>query len=200
MNCLESQDLLQRRLDGDTCPASLALDQHLAGCPSCRHKHAAGMLMLDGLKALPRCPELRTGFAQQLVGRILHDRQKRRVRMRRQMWVTAGLAAAILIMVLAGNFWLPKPNVPKEPAPVVQKNKEPEHPTPLPAPRNPAEQKPEAKAAALAQSMEEAGNDAAQSLRQAGQGMSEGLNTVSRNAQRAVSFFMNELPVLDSMN
>ena len=116
------------------------------------------------------------------------------------MWVTAGLAAAILIMVLAGNFWLPKPNVPKEPAPVVQKNKEPEHPTPLPVRRNPAEQKPEAKAAALAQSMEEAGNDAAQSLRQAGQGMSEGLNTVSRNAQRAVSFFMNELPVLDSMN
>jgi hypothetical protein len=37
-------------------------------------------------------------------------------------------------------------------------------------------------------------------LLEAGQGVSEGLSPLSRNARRAVSFFMKELPVLDSSN
>ena len=228
MNCLECQDLLHSRLDGDNQAASPALDQHLASCELCRHNHAAGTLMLEGLKALAPVPELRPEFTQRLVDRIIYDRHKRRVRMKRRAWITAGLAAAILIIVFVGNFWPAQPN----PTPIVDNHKQQEAPA-----VKQIENQAEEKGPAFAQKMEEAGSDilaltnrvaqeparllvsirprdlpglpngsgvslepATQSLRQAGQGMSEGLNTVSRNAGRAVSFFINELPVLDSSN
>jgi hypothetical protein len=234
MNCLECRELLQRRLDGEHLPVSLALDQHLAGCQSCRHTHAAGALLLDGLKALPRSAELPAGFAQRVVAGILRDRLQRRARMRGRVWVTASLAAAILIIVWAGNIWLPRqPNVP--PA-VVERNK-PDETGPAPVPEKlahgevvPLEKKLDevrddmwslttrvAKDqaglfAALAPKhlpsfvgeprlpLEEPLDPAAQSLRRAGQGVAEGVTTVSRSAERAIDYFMKELPVLNSSN
>ena len=238
MNCLECQDLLQRRLDGETVPGSAALEQHLAGCQSCRHTHAAGALLLEGLKELPPSPPLPAEFTRHVVGSILRDRQRRRARMRRRVWVTAGLAAAILLMVWAGNIWLPERNNVEAPAPALVDGTKKQDP-PSPAPQPPAEEK----VTPLAKSVDAARNDvlamtsrwadqtkdqarlfvslpempdflgsdtrfpmdepldpAAQSLRQAGQGVSDGLHAVSRNARRAVSFFMKELPVPDIAN
>ena len=103
MNCLECQDLLQRRLDGETVPGSAALEQHLAGCQSCRHTHAAGALLLEGLKELPPSPPL-PGRVHTPCGRQHSARWPRRAGPHARAWVTAGLAAAILLMVWAGNI------------------------------------------------------------------------------------------------
>ena len=243
MNCHECQELLQRRLDGDNLPADVPLEQHLAKCQSCRHTHAAGLLMLEGLKALPAAPRLPADFAQRMTRNILRDRQHRRARMGRRVWITAGLAAAILIMVWAGNVWLPQRHLPAPPIadvqgpptppafvekpksadiPAVKKDAE-EEATPLAKSMDDARTSVVALTARLADQtkeqarlfvpmeipafpveprlpMDEPLDPAAQSLRQAGQGVTEGLSTVSRNARRAVSFFMNELPALDSAN
>lgn len=247
MNCLECQELLQRRLDGETGPGPLALEQHLAKCQSCRHTHAAGLLLLEGLKALPPVPRLPADFAQRMTRNVLRDRQHRQARMRRRVWLTVGLAASILLTVWAGSVWLPRRH---EPAPLVDGHKTP--PTAQPPQHGAAEGKPKSndsdlpskkqgdEPAPLARTMDEARSNvvaglarladqtkeqarlfvppmelpsfpmearvddpldpAAQSLLQAGQGVTEGFGTVSRSARRAVSFFMNELPTLDSDN
>ena len=54
MNCLECQNLLQQRLDGDRIAESDALEQHLNQCAGCRDQHTASLRLLDGLKELPR--------------------------------------------------------------------------------------------------------------------------------------------------
>jgi hypothetical protein len=99
MNCLECQDMLQRRLDGGLSEPDAVLDQHLAQCPLCRARHAAARRLLDGLKHTPQ-PEAPGGLASRVVARVLRDRERRRMRLRRSLYVTAALAASILIMLL----------------------------------------------------------------------------------------------------
>jgi hypothetical protein len=102
MNCLECQDNLQRWLDGETI-ADAALDQHLAQCPPCRARHIAARRLLEGLKATPQAappPDL----AARVVARVLHLRERRRVKLRRSLYVTAALAASILVMLLFAYF------------------------------------------------------------------------------------------------
>jgi hypothetical protein len=99
MNCLECQDILQRRLDGGPTASDPALDQHLAQCAPCRERHAAARRLLDGLQAFPH-PTLPAAFAARVVAAVLRDRARRRARVRRSLYVTAALAASILFMLL----------------------------------------------------------------------------------------------------
>jgi len=234
MNCLECQELLQRRLDGERVSASADLELHLASCQKCRLHQAGAGLLLDGLKALPRI-EPPADFADQIVASILHDRVRRRLRMRRRVWLTAGLAAAILVMAWAGNLWLPNHRPENAPQHIVENKDTKETKTPAPdeSPTPLGQAVDEARDAVLALTervagetkeqaklfiaaaptdvsgltekvrnmgdppMQEPLDPAAQSLRQAGQGVSQGFQTVAGNARRAVDFFYNELPVLD---
>lgn len=102
MNCLECQEFLQRTLDGELI-ADAALEQHLAECQPCRERHIAARRLLEGLKAMPQAappPDL----AARVVARVLHLRERRRVKLRRSLYVTAALAASILIMLLFAFF------------------------------------------------------------------------------------------------
>jgi hypothetical protein len=103
MNCLECQDILQRRLDGGPATPNPALGQHLAQCAPCRERHAAARRLLDGLRTFPS-PTLPAGFAARVVDAVLRDRARRRARVRRSLYVTAALAASILFMLLIAYF------------------------------------------------------------------------------------------------
>jgi hypothetical protein len=108
MNCLECQDILQRRLDGGPTAPNPALDQHLAQCAPCRVRHAAARRLLDGLRAYPQ-PALPAAFAARVVDAVLRDRARRRARVRRSLYVTAALAASILFMLLIAYIRQPNP-------------------------------------------------------------------------------------------
>src|SRR5207249_864730 len=80
-------------------------------------------------------------FSQRLLTRVLDDRRRRRVRMRRRLWATAALAASLLLMAVAGYFGLPNPHhsAPNR-GPVAEPNIQPEVPADLPSLRHSAEE------------------------------------------------------------
>jgi hypothetical protein len=128
MNCPESLELLQRGLDGEPFTVDAALEQHLAQCSLCRARHTAARRLLEGLKASPR-PAPPGELAGRIVATLLRDRQRRRIRLRRSLLVTAGLAAAILLMYLGGYLTGPNPNDGKsENAPLAHKGGAPPEP------------------------------------------------------------------------
>lgn len=106
MNCLESMNLLQCRLDGEPTGDATALDEHLAQCPSCRAHFAAAQRMVRGLKsaAWPTPPAL---LSERIVSEVLEDRRLRRARLKRRLWVTVALAASILLFAAGGYLWVP---------------------------------------------------------------------------------------------
>jgi hypothetical protein len=216
MNCPECQDVLQRRLDGTVLVPDAALDQHLAQCPPCRERHAAARRLLEGLRASPRrVPP--ADFARRVVAAALRDRQRRRSRLRRSLYLTAGLAAAILLMLLAGYVNHPNPGDGKpDVGPVAKQDTPPElkkdaaaPPTTLAAvtgrladktleqakvlltAANPVEGLPVGELANVAEPLE----PAAEPLRQARQEAGEGLQAVARSARRAFDYFARDLPM-----
>jgi hypothetical protein len=118
MNCLECQDILQHRLDGEPNAPNAALDHHLAQCAPCRERHAAARRLLDGLQAFPR-PTLPAAFAGRVIAAVVRDRERRRARVRRSLYVTAALAASILFMLLIAYFRAPDPDGKPDPGPIV---------------------------------------------------------------------------------
>ena len=76
MNCLECQELLQQRLDGERIAATEAFDRHLNECAACREQHAAAVRLLDGIKQLPKVA-LAANFAQSIVAQVMRDRRQR---------------------------------------------------------------------------------------------------------------------------
>ncbi|MBY0526227.1 MAG: zf-HC2 domain-containing protein [Gemmataceae bacterium] len=100
MNCVQSHDLLQRRLDGEAIPNRAALDQHLNNCPECRHLHAAAGSFEEGLRLLT-IPVAPKGLTAAIVGQVMADR---RARQRRRRWVAvAALAAGVLVAVFVAR-------------------------------------------------------------------------------------------------
>ena len=91
MNCLECQELLQRRLDGELPADSAALEQHLRVCPTCREQHQSAQVLLDGLRAAvpPMPPEY---LAPRIVAAVVQD-QKRQLHFRRCVWTATILSA-----------------------------------------------------------------------------------------------------------
>jgi hypothetical protein len=222
MICLEYQDLLQNRLDGDAPISSPEIEIHLSQCPSCRTLHTSAEALLEGLKTLSP-PTGPADFAQRLARAVLEDRRLRLRRVRLRLAVTAALAASVLIMAIAGYYLLP---VPSKPALPVVKDKK----TPDPNDESPhlAKSANDARHAALALSGRWADKSkegirmflattnsieileiddlpdlddplelqpAAQSLRQAGHDVAENFQPFAKSAQRAFSYFLRELHV-----
>src|SRR5205809_335912 len=104
MNCLECQELLQRRLDGERLSTPEALEQHWNQCATCREQHTAALRLLEGLPHLPK-PMLAANFAQSMAAEVLHDRRQRQHKMRRRVFVTMALAASVVLMLLAAYVW-----------------------------------------------------------------------------------------------
>src|SRR5207247_6179358 len=135
MNCLECQELLQRRLDGELPADSAALEQHLRVCPTCREQHQSAQVLLDGLRAAvpPMPPEY---LAPRIIAAVVQD-QRMQLRFRRRVWTGLAVAASLLLMALAGYLWFPrdrndpgpdvigkKDNRPKEEAPSLGRSME----------------------------------------------------------------------------
>jgi predicted anti-sigma-YlaC factor YlaD len=99
MNCTESHDLLQQRLDGEPIADRAALDQHLSACLDCRLLHAAAGRLEDGLRLLTP-PAVSTALTTMIVDQVLDDRLHR-LRVRR-WFTTAALAASLLLAVFLG--------------------------------------------------------------------------------------------------
>jgi hypothetical protein len=212
MKCLECQDWLQRRLDGVKLADEKGLDQHLAGCSSCREQHAAATRLLQGL-ARVGTPVPPPDLARRVTALVLKDRVLRQGRMTRRLYVTAALAASVFLMLLISYALQPRPTPSpgvQEPTPLVQKA----HPA-LPQgdeiPLRPAQP---ALPESLVQSLEallpdvpvkelpavaelEPLDPAAQSLKQAGREVTASLQTVTRSARQAFDYFSRELPTLD---
>ena len=218
MNCLECQDLLQRRLDGEPLADSAALEQHLRVCPTCREQHQSAQLMLDGLRAAspPMAPEY---LAPRIVAAVVDQRMQ--LRLRRRVWTGVAVAASLLLMALAGYLWLPTDRNDPGPDVIGKKDNRPKHEAPSlgrsieearAAMTNLTEQlanktKKQAQLIlAAANPMDlslppapplEVPADAARSLQQAGQGVGEGVQTVARSARRAMNYFAREFAALE---
>jgi predicted anti-sigma-YlaC factor YlaD len=94
MNCAGSQELWQRRLDGEPIPTvdAAELELHLAACRSCRALHGlAGVLSGPHLVFDRSAPPV--GLADRVVAGIQGYRRARQ----RHVWATAALAASILV-------------------------------------------------------------------------------------------------------
>src|SRR5690242_3946657 len=210
MNCLECQELLQRRLDGDNVPGSLELDQHLASCRGCRLSHSAAHNVLDAVRQSPR-PQLAAGFTDRMVATVLYDRAQRQRRSRKRWRTITAMAAAILLMACAGYLFLPNQpaehktiveNPPRqaEERPLAQSVDDARHAVAALTDRIADQTKDQARLLIAAAphevpmadlpklpSLEDPLDPATQSFRQAGQGLSQGIGTLTHNARRAVN-------------
>src|SRR5262245_46700391 len=104
MNCSESQQLLQDRLDGLPTSSS-GLTDHLAVCADCRSLHASAGRLLDGLRQL-KAPGPRTDLAEIIVAEVLADRADR-LTFRRRLVAVSAVAAALLLAVAAWSWLQP---------------------------------------------------------------------------------------------
>jgi hypothetical protein len=222
MTCLEYQDLLQNRLDGDAPISYPGFELHLSQCPSCRTLHTSAEALLEGLKALP-APTVPPDFAQRLTRGVLEDRQFRLRPIRLRLAVTTVLAASVLIMAALGYYLLPIPSKPALPVVKDKKTLDPKDESP-----HLAKSANDARDAALVLSgrwadkakertrmllaaantieiLETADlpdlddplelQPAARSLLQAGQEVAEGFQPIAKTAKRAFNFFLRELHV-----
>jgi hypothetical protein len=191
------------------------LEQHLAGCSSCREQYAAATRLVQGLKSLPRIaapPEL----ARRIAGAVVRDRVVRRRRMKVRLYVTAALAASVFLMLLVSYSQQPSPNVlPHQVRPLAQNEvRPPEAPPDAPQRTNGADSLVERTREQLHMLLDalpaevavenlpgvpelEPLDPAAQSLKQAGLDVTASLQTVTRSARQALDYFSRELPVLD---
>jgi hypothetical protein len=219
MNCLACETLLQDRLDGaPSDPNGAALAGHLASCPVCRERYAAATRLEEGLRLLPP-PALPSGMCRRLVAAVLAER---RGRLRRQRWarVAVGLAAAVLVFVLLDK---------QRPQPLSLPPSSPREVVVADAPTGSLrESVTEASSAVVnltrrtadetvgntrlllpmmvtSASMDEAPmpspmDPPVRSLREAGQGLSAGLEPVTSSAKRAFDLFLREVPPMETEN
>ncbi len=215
MNCLECQELLQKRLDGERSASSEVLERHLSECPACRELHAGAVCLLEGLKQMPQA-KLAPGFTQALAAAVIRDRRQRREKMRRRVFMTVALAASVLLVLLLAYQWMPRTEphrkqdiANKQPPPKIE-----------PEVKQVAKQEPRTTLTALTERWADTTRDHAQvvlvgtnldaveklpavnelpmidpSVREAGQEVSDGVRTVTRNARKAFDFFARELPM-----
>jgi hypothetical protein len=219
MNESECDDFLNRRLDGPAASEQAALEQHLAACPACRDWHLTAQLLEDGLRTLPPVVPP-PGLAGRIVAQVLAER---RSRLRRRWWFLPAAAAACLLLTPLALSLISRqsPGVPEPPP----QAKVPQAPSSPSVQRSVAEAG--AAVANLTdriadQTREQARlfltatapvevraalpepgawhapfDPAAQSLRQASQGVSAGLETVTGSARRAVAYLVRELSPLE---
>jgi predicted anti-sigma-YlaC factor YlaD len=100
MNCTQSREWLQHRLDGAPMQDSSDLEQHLRTCRECRRLFAAAVRLEEGLRVLPS-PAPPGGFAKVTVSRAVADRR----RLLRRRWLAGAVVAASLLVALAVGYY-----------------------------------------------------------------------------------------------
>ncbi len=215
MNCRDFRDLLQERLDGTALDTPPAGDEHLRTCSACAALHAAAVRLGEGLRLLA-APAPPADLADRIVDRVLHKRLWRRPRPRRRVAVPLALAACLLVAIAARLSWNRHPAAP--PAPTPQPASGPQAAAGEPVDlRESVDEAKQAVVALTARTADEAldrtrrlltsagspsaapppARPTAQALREAGEGVSEGLEPVTHSARRAVDLFLRELPPMD---
>lgn len=209
MNCQEFEDRLQRRLDGELA-GDAASAEHVLSCSSCRLLQAAASRLEQGLRLL-KCEEAPQGLSGRVVTQLVVERRQD-VRRRRVAFVGA-LAASLLVALLAKYLWQPAAPNPQPKAPEVARAE------PVVAPlQESAGEAQSALAALLSRTAEETVSQGrlllpevpapmmavddwhptfeppALPLREAGQGVSAGLEPVASSARRAFNLFLREIP------
>jgi hypothetical protein len=102
MNCLESQQLVQMLLDGESIAAAREeLEQHLCACSSCREMHRTARRLQDCIRYL-KPPMPRPGSPERIRAAILAEH--RRTRRRRQAVRVFAVAASLVIAVMGGVY------------------------------------------------------------------------------------------------
>ncbi len=228
MNCVECQELLQQRLDGDPIPDRATLDAHVGGCAECRSWHSAVGRLTEGLRLLTP-PVPREGLSDRIVARVLADRRSS-VRWRRRLMVATALAASLLLAALAGYFWNRAPDTGPAAVDVVQDDS-PSRRQDAASEQSPSLRESVAEASSAVASLTRRKTDEtmgqaqllwpvvaqapgleqppggaspldppAQSLREAGQGVSAGLEPVANSARRALDLLLREIPPVDVEN
>lgn len=222
MNCSESQNLLQRRLDGEPPGDSAELARHLADCAECRGLHAAAGHLEAGLR-LGRPPVVPSYFTEAVVGHLLADR---RGRQRRRWLVSVALAASLLLAVGLAFYWqgigFTTKTVPiaSSTAPIDKKIAT----APVaPAAKRPSFRENMAQAGSAVASLTRRATDetlnesrmlipetlsgptvqgaidtSAQPLREASEGVTSGLEPVTTSARRAMNMFMRDIPLTEN--
>lgn len=107
MNCTESLELLQTRLDGMPIRDRAPLDAHLIECAECRSLHAAAGRLTEGLGLLPRIKppvHLRSVIVQKVLRKdpVLPTRQPW---LRREALYVAAMAASLMFALFLGYGW-----------------------------------------------------------------------------------------------
>lgn len=222
MNCHASRQLLQERLDGVPVESPDWLE-HLRQCPDCRTLEAASRRLLEGMAQLA-APLPPPDLASRIAERVVLDRRRARRRVRRRWAVTLALAASLFIALSLRLDWRGQTTSveSRHQAPVATKNS-PAPPETVGEPPSLREAVTEASAAVASLTSHTAGETVESTrwlvpkvsapelpkvdlesiepptgpLREAGQGVSTGLEPVTNSARRAFGLFLRELPPMD---
>jgi hypothetical protein len=210
MSCADGEHGLQERLDGAGGDRP-DLEPHLATCPTCRERHAAARRLEEGLRLLaPPAPP--AGLTGRIASRVLADR---RARLRRRRLLLPGAAAAAAAAVLLVYFLASRehPSPPEPVAPMVVEY-HPESP-PSASLRDSVVEASSAVVDLTRRTADETVGEsrllvpvvvtrppdagggpmpAVQPLREAGQGVSTGLDPVTDSARRALDLFLQDIP------
>jgi hypothetical protein len=219
MNCQAAHELLQQSLDGTPIesPEWLA---HLRACGDCRALTAASHRLQHGLRLLTT-PLPPPALGARIAAQVLLERRRARRRARQRWAVSLALAASLFVAVALRLDWRGRPAEFEAHAPIpVAKNA----PTPqaktetTPTLRESATELGAVFAALSNQTADETVGQTrrwvanvsgptlpkvdltamevpARPLREAGEGVSEGLEPVTTSARRAVGLFLRELPM-----
>jgi hypothetical protein len=225
MNCPESRDLLQKRLDRATVSDvhTPELEQHLVGCRSCLELHMAASRLIEGLALLSR-PEPVSDLSERIHHRVLQVRRQSR----RRLAVAAALAAS---MLLAFMLYSRRTNLVEAPGPATERadSTVPRRSAPLPLNENALEvghavaslaqrtadeavdpsrlllpfisqsdmTQPQTVAKADSREATSAQNEPANTLQEFTLGVSQGLEPVTKSARRALDLFLREVASVD---
>jgi hypothetical protein len=221
MNCHASRQLMQERLDGESVESPEWLE-HLQQCPDCRTLEAASRRLLEGIRQLA-APLPPPDLASRIADRIVLDRRRARRRARRRWAVTLALAACLFIALALRLDWRGQPTdgEGRHPAPVAQNTPSQEDPAGQPPSLREAVTEASAALAALTSHTADETVESTRwlvpkvsaadlprvdletiepptgPLREAGEGVSAGLEPVTNSARRAFGLFLRELPPMD---
>lgn len=204
MNCPDIVAWMLSRLDGPLDKPTTEVERHLAGCQSCRELFVSAELLTEGLRRLPK-PAPPDDLAERIVKQV--TRLQRRTRTARWALWSGSIAAGLLIATMYFPWFKSPPQLSEQsqPASTLQQHlaqageavvsltwraaDEAVGPTRvlLPEVSLPLPSRPVTNLGKLEQPM--------QSLREAGQGVTAGLEPVTNSARRAVSLFLRDLPV-----
>lgn len=219
MNCRDAQETLQQRLDGTPIesPAWLA---HLRECADCRALASAGRLLQDGLR-LFTAPLPPSDLAERIVENVMRDRRRAQQRLRRRWAVSLALAAGLLAALTLRLDWTGTAR--QDQQRIANRQHEPSGSPSAPTLRQSAAQLGEFFAELSSETAEQAVGQTrlwvsnvpspdlpkvdlttlqppSKPLREAGEGVSEGIQAVTTSARRAVDLFLRELPMEAKIN